>query len=245
MNPSKFRIGLNIAIIASCFIGIFLQLLGASNFMGAAQTIFRAFTVQSNLWIAMLAVIFLVYEVKLKKALPPWFSDVKYMFTVSILLTYTVFAIVLSPVMPYSYLWSPSNWFLHTLTPMLAVVDFLWVIHDTLPRGKKLALAMIMPIGYAVYYLSFYAFVGVQPVPYFFLDYQTLGWFTVSQQGIGVIYWIILISLLVLGLGVIITTLNRKMKSDVTRLRWTIVIASSMVMLSLIMTLLNPWFNLP
>ena len=243
MNEKNLKIFIHIGIIISCLAGIVLQLAGSENFMGSALVIFRAFTVQSNLWIAVIAGVALIYELKLKKVMPAWIYTLQYIFTVSILLTYTVFAIILSPAMPNDYLWSPSNWFLHSLTPMLSLMSFLCIDHQKIKQGKSLLFAVIPPIGYAIFFLSYYHFVGSQPVPYFFLDYKVLGWLTISPIGIGVIYWILLISSLVFGLGCGLVKLLNLLAKHPKKHQIMIIIAFSMLGLSLIMTLLNPLFK--
>jgi len=45
-------------------------------------------------------------------------------------------------------------------------------------------------------------------VPYYFLDYEKLGWLRISENGIGVIYWILIISVVMLGIGQLILALN-------------------------------------
>ena len=47
-------------------------------------------------------------------------------------------------------------------------------------------------------------------VPYYFLDYQKLGWLRISGNGIGVIYWILLISVVMLGIGQLLLILNTR-----------------------------------
>lgn len=243
MNQRKLRIGLNLAIIFSCLIGVLLQLLGSANFMGAALVIFRAFTVQSNVWVAVIATVFLVADLKHKYDIPQWIYHLKYMFTVSILLTYTVFAVILSPVMTSIYLWSPSNWFLHSFTPIFSLASFLLLDAKHIKRGKPVLLALIMPIGYAIFFLSYYHLVGSQPVSYFFLDYKVLGWFTISSSGLGVAYWIMLISLLILGFGYGVVYALHRLKNERTKTKIILFVAISMLGLSLMMTLLNPLFK--
>ena len=37
-------------------------------------------------------------------------------------------------------------------------------------------------------------------VPYFFLNYKELGWLSISSNGIGVVYWVIILTILVLAI---------------------------------------------
>ncbi len=54
-------------------------------------------------------------------------------------------------------------------------------------------------------------------VPYYFLDYEKLGWLRISGNGIGVIYWILLISMVMLGIGQLILVLNNLVQKRKTK----------------------------
>lgn len=209
-------------IVISATIGI-LSTMGMGGFMGGTKTLLF-FTVQSNIWIAAICLIFVVLEIigwikgiNLKRN---WLYIIKFMFTVSITLTFLVFAVLLAPqiikIYP-SYLSTPSNLCCHYITPILAIIDFTLFDTDWDSKRKHSLFSAIMPL----YYLVFSMICSVSgvafddkgtTVPYFFLDYKTFGWFRIGDGGIGVFYWIVIIVILVLGMGLGFYAINRLMK---------------------------------
>jgi CDP-diglyceride synthetase len=210
---------LKAGVILSCGLGITLQLRAGSGGLMAAQSLFKYFTTQSNAWIALACLAVLLVDwlsmarkPKSKRSMAEqqttkWYATlmtVKYMFTVSILLTFMVFAVLLAPLMPRSYLMSPANFFLHYLTAMLATADYLICdYHHQMPR-RNVLLGLVMPFLYLITALAA-SFRGVrfggQRVPYFFMDYAKLGWFEINSQGMGVVYWVALLMVLLLIIG--------------------------------------------
>ncbi len=167
------------------------------------------FTIQSNIWILLTMGVYLVLAIRgyrgQKVEIPRWLALLKYIFTVSIALTFVVFALLLSPFMSLSYLTSPSNLCMHFLAPIAAILDFLFFDGKN-PFGKKDVLwTLIPPLYYLVFALGL-SFTGIKfaegaSVPYYFLDYTTRGWFSISDAGLGIVYWILLMLLLVTGLA--------------------------------------------
>jgi hypothetical protein len=193
----KFIAGLvlKLAIVLSALAGISLQINSGSKDWMESGSIFLYFTTQSNIWIALIALPVIIFDLvgKGRRDLPKTLYAIKFMFTASISLTFVVFSLLLAPLMPRSYLLSPSNLFLHNITAFFALADF-WIFDRkmTIKKGTWL-LAVIMPALYLVFVLILAStgprFSG-NLVPYFFLDYQKLGWLRIGQGGIGVAYWI-------------------------------------------------------
>lgn len=158
------------------------------------SAMFLFFTVQSNIWIAGLAFITLVLLL-MKKELPKEILIFKHMFTVAILLTYIVFTLLLAPTQNIEYLLSPENLFLHTFTPIFAIADYF--LNDQFKPVKLLTFyGLITPFFYVVFAFVIHGMgikFGNLDFPYFFLDYETLGWFTFGESGIGVAYWMIIV----------------------------------------------------
>lgn len=162
--------------------------------------IFKAFTIQSNMAAAGAALAVLIFGLA-RKIPPSWLCALKFMATTAVLLTWFVFAVVLTPTMPAAYLLSLSNFLLHTLTPAMALADYLLFDRMTGEARKLKWLALPLPGLYAIYFFAETALRGEMPVPYFFLDYRALGFFTIGRGGIGVAYWCVILLLLCLGLG--------------------------------------------
>lgn len=192
---------LKLGVIASSCIGILQHDLDVSD--GFMNSIFMAFTIESNIWIAAICFVFLVYGWlgQGKSQIPGWLYVLKYMFTTAVLLTWFTFAVLLTPMMSAAYLLSASNLCLHNLTPMLTLLDFLNFDSGYLPPKKHTWLALVMPLLYTLFFFTAYEIIGKLPVQYFFLDYKTLGWFSIGAGGIGVVYWIALLLLVCLAIG--------------------------------------------
>ncbi len=198
------------------FTGLALIFSGSDSFVTSAKAILY-FTIQSNLWILVVMCLSLygairAYQGK-KLPIPRWFSILKYVFTVSIALTFTVFAVLLSPFMPVDYLTSPSNLCMHFLAPLAAMADFVFFDTEVRLTKKELLWTFIPPLYYLVFALGL-SFAGVKfagdaSVPYYFLDYTTRGWLKISSAGIGVVYWIIAMLGLVIGLAFGLRKLSR------------------------------------
>ncbi len=167
------------------------------------------FTIQSNLWILVTMGVYLVFAIRRYQGheivVPRWLAILKYVFTVSIALTFVVFALLLSPFMSLDYLASPSNLCMHFLAPICAILDFIFFDSRNQFRKKDVLWTLIPPLYYLVFALGL-SFAGIQfaegaSVPYYFLDYTTRGWFAISDAGLGIVYWIFLMMLLVTGLA--------------------------------------------
>lgn len=182
------------------------------DFMSSAA--FTFFTVQSNLWIAAICAVFLVFNIlsvakKKEIVIPNWLRLIKFVFTVAITLTFVVFSLMLSPSMiasgMASYLGTPSNICLHNLVPLIAIAD--WTLYDYPTKSNKCTflLGAIMPLYYLVFALvgsvTGVDFGGGAKVPYFFLDYEANGWFDIGSCKFGVFYWIIILVVAVLAMG--------------------------------------------
>ncbi len=199
---------IKLGVAVSCWIGINQHDVSLSG--GFMDSIYKAFTMQSNILIAAICLVFLVLDwinIGYRK-IPQWLHAIKFMFTTSILLTWLVFAVLLTPMMNLNYLLSPSNLFLHNLTPMLALLDFMIFDQDSKLNRSHLGLGLIMPFLYMIFFFSAYEITGKLPVPYFFLDYKELGWLRFGPEGFGVVYLVGLLLLVLIGIGAAILKLK-------------------------------------
>lgn len=242
---------LRLIVVACSFCGILLTTRG-SDFMSEGKA-FLYFTVQSNIWIGATCIVFLVLgavrRVKTELVIPQWLYALKYMFTISITLTFLVFALMLSGDMDADYLLSPSNLTLHFLCPIAAIADY--IIADVEFEGKKrhILLAVVMPFYYCAFVFvcvitgtlfytvsasdvvstanalsasdvtsaaDFYS--GSGKVPYYFFDWETLGWFSVSEKGLGVVYWMIILICGLLAFGALYIFINQKRRAALARI---------------------------
>jgi len=190
-------------------IGLGLSFLGIDSYIDPSRLLLF-FTIQSNILILITMVIFLIYAIRelkrVPREIPQTLRKIKYVFTVSITLTFIVFALLLSPWMPLSYLTSPSNICIHFLVPIMAIIDFLYFDQPLQTKKTTFLWGVIPPLYYLVFAMIC-SFSGVafypdgMTVPYFFLNYEELGWFRIGPTGIGVVYWFFLLCAMVLLIG--------------------------------------------
>lgn len=178
----------------------------SSAFMGGAS-VFFFFTVQSNIFVIAMALLFLANEIMLLIAKKSFINQVllhiKYVATVAITVTFLVFFTMLAPLMGVDYLLSFNNFSLHAIVPILAIIDFILFDTDIQLTYKKSLIATIAPISYVifVYVGSIFKLQYSDNLyyPYFFLDYETNGFFL--EKGFGVIPWVIILLAGICGLG--------------------------------------------
>ncbi len=199
------------------FIGLCFSFSRGDGIVQSTQAILY-FTIQSNIWILITMGFYLVLAIRRYQGhtivIPRWLALIKYVFTVSIALTFVVFALLLSPFMSLDYLASPSNLCMHFLAPICAMLDFILFDSKNVYRKKDVLWTLIPPLYYLVFALGL-SFAGIKfaegaSVPYYFLDYTTRGWFTVSDAGLGIVYWILMMLLLVTGLAFGLRSLSKR-----------------------------------
>ena len=177
----------------------------STDFMGGS-VIFNYFTVQSNIFAILMALIFLCNEVILlvfkKSFTNQVFLYCKFAATIAVTLTFIVFFTMLAPLVGINYLLSFNNFSLHAIAPILSIVDFLIFDIEIKITYPKSLIGTAMPLYYV-----FFVYVGVPfnlqygeniKFPYFFMDYETNGF--LFEKGFGIIPWIIVLFVAVSGL---------------------------------------------
>ena len=177
----------------------------STAFMGG-KAVFLFFTVQSNIFIILMALIALINEIVSLTLEKPFMNQIllhiKFVATVAITITFIVFFTMLAPSMGVDYLLSFNNFSLHAIVPILAIVDFIIFDTDIKLTYPKSLVGTAMPLYYVIF-----VYIGVPlnfqygqdlKFPYFFLDYDTNGFF--FEKGFGVILWIIVMLIGICGL---------------------------------------------
>lgn len=186
---------LKATIVVGAIVGVVLSHYNARGFMGGNST-FLYFTIQSNLWIAILDIVALAMMAR-GGCSRRWYSLAQLIFTVSITLTGVVFCFVLAPTMAPGTAFGPANVLTHVVVPVAAVIDFV-VCRKSYTFQRKDALFPTLP---ALYYLGFasigyvldWPFGEGVNYPYFFLNWGSpVGAFGFSNEFpfMGVVYYI-------------------------------------------------------
>lgn len=196
-------------VAVSALLGVALSMYDGRNFMGG-WNVFLYFTIQSNLWIAILDIVALALIAKgtSLKAESRTYSLAQLIFTVSITLTGVVFCFVLAPTMPQGTAFVPANVLTHVIVPLAAVIDFIvcrkqytfrWQdsLYSTIPAWYYLAFASI---GYVLNW----PFSAGANYPYFFLNWGSEAgvWGTsTALPFLGVGYYILIILAFLIALA--------------------------------------------
>ena len=133
--------------------GVEPRVMLASTGFGA----FKFFTVDSNLFLTIVACIFIVYDCKLLagkiKTIPKWLMILKYVATVSVGVTFFTVFLYLGWVAEGGMisLLRNSNLFLHLIMPVLAFITFLF-FDDIKLESKHIIYGLIPLFVYSIYY---------------------------------------------------------------------------------------------
>lgn len=176
------------------------------------------FTVLSNLAIAGIHLYFLYAEMRTLRdpsfQIPQAMHTLKYVLTISITLTFSVFFVLLLPQYGLSVLWIPGNLSTHLIAPIAAILDYIFFEKSHVKHRYTLLYTLVPPYAYVFLTMVLsrlgMRYQGDSIVPYYFLDYEKLGWLRISGNGIGVIYWILIISVVMLGIGQLLLVLNNR-----------------------------------
>lgn len=214
---------LKVTVVVGAIVGVVLSHYNARGFMGGNST-FLFFTIQSNLWIAILDLVALAMMAR-GGVSRRWYSLAQLIFTVSITLTGVVFCFVLAPTMAPGTAFGAANVLTHVVVPLSAIVDFV-VCRKSYAFRRIDALFPTLP---ALYYLAFASVGYVMDwpfgegvnYPYFFLNWGSpAGAFGFSSEFpfMGVVYYIaaILVFLIALSSIYIVLCPRCTYRSDAT-----------------------------
>lgn len=227
MKKKKLIISIIIKLIAilSSLYGIMKT---CSSFMA-----FTYFTTLSNIFITAVLLIFLIKDIRcLKKhkniVLNKNLYIIKFMATISITLTFLVFLTILAPTMEggiiYAYLmFDYGSLCVHLITPILAIIDFLFFDKDYKSKNSHIIYAIVPPLVYVLFVViasQLRLRWGNMYAPYNFLNYNApTGWFgfdlsLISWEtlGIGVFYMIVFLSVLFMIIGKIFLSIRNKIR---------------------------------
>ena len=202
---------LKILTIVNAFVGIILSFVSYEQ-DGYSNWYIRGtyFTLQSNLWIGGLMLYIVIANLLKKEFNVEKVYFVKFIFTVSITLTFIVFWTLLAP---FAYMqnynpWSGASATTHMLAPTFAILDFFVDKNQTQITKKGVYGSLVPPLIYfiitSVMCLLRVDFGRGDPYPYFFMDYySSAGLFGYVKEPfvLGTAYWILLILVIVLSVA--------------------------------------------
>ena len=113
----------------------------------------KYFTVESNLLVGIVAVVWLVFRlVKGEGAIPKWLTLLKFLSSAAVFVTFTVVVLFLGPLYGYGRMYYGSNLFFHLLIPLAAILEYVFFGEEVSFRESFFAVAP--PVLYGIGYLS-------------------------------------------------------------------------------------------
>ena len=193
-------------VFLSATVGTILSVTAAKGAFMRGSQIFMYFTIQSNIAIALILLIGLFFMLSKKMPGRAWWV-VKFVGTVSITLTGSVFVFVLAPTLG-ELAWSAANILTHVVVPVISICDFFL----TGPLGtytyRDVFFCILPPLAYAIFagigYAAGWEFSEGANYPYFFLNWGSpAGAFGFSKElpFMGCVWWILLLLLVLIGVG--------------------------------------------
>ena len=220
---SSVSFALKVLIFLFVFVGQTLAIF-SSSYDGYSNWSARLlyYTGQSNLWIGLTAMLFIIFEVlervKDKRINKEWLYVFKFVFTVSITMTGLVYCCLLAPFADDSYhVWSAFGVTTHVVVPILAIADY-FVDDYAFKLKKSQFIVGILP---SVIYFAItsilcalrFDFGRGDAFPYFFMNfYSPIGVFGFKWGNpplVGSMYWFILFTLVVLLISYAYARLKR------------------------------------
>ena len=176
----------NSLIVVLTIVAILLMFFGDPSVLASTRwEAFKYFTVQSNVFAAITALISLIYLFKKNKSYPVWLITTKLVSSVGVGVTFTVVIVYLVQIYPIELLYNNANLFLHGIIPVLAIASFVLLE----PKAKinfKVNFFSLLPVGiYGTFYLINVAANND------FGNYNGADWYAFGKFGV----WIGLLSL--------------------------------------------------
>lgn len=210
---------LKCVVVISAAVGTYLSAVDGINTYMSSKKAFMFFTIQSNIAIAIVCVIGAVLLLRNKPIANGWFVF-KFVFTISITLTGAVFTFMLAPILGEKA-WSLRNVLTHVVVPLASVADFFvtGVFGDI--QKKHIPYVLLPPLAYVIYaavaFIAGWEFLPGRNYPYFFLNWNSpAGAFGFSKElpFMGCVWWLILLTLLILGVGLIYVLILNRLKRN-------------------------------
>jgi len=203
-------------------IGIFHGTISFSSFI--------YYTIQSNFLAVVMFMILIIRTIKgLRENVhgsAGWLTRFQMVCTVNLFVTFIVFWAVLAPTLPRWYLLSYDNFAIHVIAPLLCLADYILFSEASRLKYKDVYLTCVFPLFYLafVYIAGFAGYdygrrlivteeLGAEVVrgywvpiraPYFFLDYDEVGFMALIYIG-GIVAFVLL-------LGHVIYFIDKKLR---------------------------------
>ena len=165
MKKYKISFVFNIIIVLMVVFASFAMFTGFKFMHGMEPVLestklgmFRFFTVDSNMFMGIVSLLFIIFEYRLFKnkiSIPKWLYILKLMATCGVALTFLVVFLYLGPIFEGGIkgLLMNSNLFFHFLIPVFSIITFIFFEKNNLLFFKDSFYGMAPCLVYSVYYI--------------------------------------------------------------------------------------------
>jgi len=179
-----------------------------STLGGSGWSDLKYFTVQSNLLVGVVAVLWLVFRLaKGKGGVPRWLTLLKYLSTVAVSVTFLVVLTFLGPLYGYGRMYYGANLFFHLLVPLFAMGEYA-LLEEGEISFRMSFFAALPPFLYGIGYLTNCLVNGIGS-----WDTVRHDWYSFLEWGYPVgIAMFLLLCAVAWGLGLALRAMNRAAK---------------------------------
>ena len=155
----KISLVLNILIIILVLLGSIFMFTGftfmpSKTLLEASKIeMFKFYTVDSNILMALISFVFVIFEIKNDKHIPKGIYILKMVGTSAIALTFLVTLLFLAPQYGFYAMYNNNNLFFHLIVPVLSITTY--ILFEKYDNKYRYALLGIIPMFiYSIYYTS-------------------------------------------------------------------------------------------
>lgn len=183
------------------------------------------FTIQSNLWIGVMSIVFaILYYLDIKKNkqyITKTLYIIKFACSIAITITGFIFCSLLAPFADYN-VWTFHNILTHIATPVCAIACFFMDENQVKFKKNNIFYSLTLPGGYflivIILQLSKVDFGKSDYFPYFFMDFNSqVGWFGYNFSGLpqlGTFYWLVIMSLIIISISYVYYLIHKKIHKE-------------------------------
>lgn len=161
-HPSKgtYAIAINMIIAVMEPVAWGMMLFSRSDVPLTAMGLWslRYFTVLSNLFLGLAALIYLIFQVRSlfrkEKQIPVWAHRLLYIATVAVTVTLMTVLLFLGPTMGYGAMFVGANFWFHLALPVMAIIGFAFFISGKPLSFKETLLGTLSTLVYGIFYVG-------------------------------------------------------------------------------------------
>lgn len=148
---------LNVTIVVLTMISFLYYQFPNKNEYIVGLTILKYFTMDSNIFVAIASLIIIPYNIinikKNRSYIPLYASTLKYLGTVSVMLTMLTVIIFLGPTQGFGLMYKNVNFYMHLLTPLLALISY--SLLEGIDTDERITITSIIPMTiYGIVYMT-------------------------------------------------------------------------------------------